>query len=277
MATLRSLSKDREGAEGVVSFASQWGLEEQGRRLMPIPQYPIWSAWDALLQEPWESVSTHTNPRAVSSSHLIKLATYNSWFACMESEAGADGEQENLKCVPRYIKHTGGIPFAYVKQLMKLRTGAHHLAIETGRWSRPRVPRAHRLCTKCSHTVVEDELHLLFECPAYHHIRLKYKDDLFAEYGGIERAASTMKHVPGKLREFMDQEPALQVAKFVFECLEFRRHEAEDLVPYFDLSHEGEGLQGPVFDTFSSGRNVDESPSDLSSSMIDTGMYAHGA
>jgi hypothetical protein len=35
--------------------------------------------------------------------------------------------------MPRYIRHTSGIPFAYVKQLWRFRTGAHHLAIEMGR------------------------------------------------------------------------------------------------------------------------------------------------
>ena len=61
--------------------------------------------------------------------------------------------------MPRYIRHTSGIPFTYVKQLMRFRTGAHHLAIETGRWARPKLPRQHRVCSKCSCTVVEDEVH----------------------------------------------------------------------------------------------------------------------
>ena len=66
--------------------------------------------------------------------------------------------------MPRYIRHTSGIPFTYVKQLMRFRTGAHHLAIETGRWARPKLPRQHRVCSKCSCTVVEDEVHFLFGC-----------------------------------------------------------------------------------------------------------------
>ena len=47
-----------------------------------------------------------------------------------------DIPQEELEAgypqgMPRYIRHTSGIPFTYVKQLMRFRTGAHHLAIET--------------------------------------------------------------------------------------------------------------------------------------------------
>ena len=36
---------------------------------------------------------------------------------------------------------------------------------------------------------------------------------------------STMKHNADNVRLFMDQEPSFQVAKFVYECMEFRRSE----------------------------------------------------
>ena len=46
-----------------------------------------------------------------------------------------------------------------------------------------------------------------------------------------------MKHNSDNVRLFMDQEPSFQVAKFVYECMEFRRsEECEDCNPYFDLS-----------------------------------------
>jgi hypothetical protein len=50
----------------------------------------------------------------------------------------------------RYIRHRSGIPFADVKQLMRLRTGAHHLAIETGRWVHPIFPRQLRTVQNAS-------------------------------------------------------------------------------------------------------------------------------
>jgi hypothetical protein len=110
--------------------------------------------------------------------------------------------------MPRYIRHTSGIPFAYVKQLMRFRTGAHHLAIETGRWVRPTVPRQLRTCSKCSPTVVpEDEMHFLFECPAYESVRSKYDSVLFNKFGGCHQASRVFKNDPAKFREFMDQLP----------------------------------------------------------------------
>ena len=162
--------------------------------------------------------TTIRSPEHIS-GWVNSLSTYHSWFMT------GDIPQEELEAgypqgMPRYIRHTSGIPFTYVKQLMRFRTGAHHLAIETGRWARPKLPRQLRVCSKCSCTVVEDEVHFLFECPAYDRIREKYNTVLFAQFGGCQEASSTMKHNSDNVRLFMDQEPSFQVAKFVYECME---------------------------------------------------------
>jgi hypothetical protein len=97
--------------------------------------------------------------------------------------------------MPAYVKHTGGIAFDQVKCLMRLRNGAHHLRMETGRWLNPRLPRYQKVCQKCTWgTPVEDELHVLFECPTYHHIRLKYEHTLFAgQFGGVSQVAKSIE------------------------------------------------------------------------------------
>jgi hypothetical protein len=85
-----------------------------------------------LWQNPaWEGLAV--NPRTADTT-TVRLAMYNSWFAV------GKGEQEKgyPECMPAYVKHTGGIPFDQVKHSMGLRTGAHHLWIETGRWLNPR-------------------------------------------------------------------------------------------------------------------------------------------
>jgi hypothetical protein len=92
--------------------------------------------------------------------------------------------------MPRYICRTGGIPFAYAEQLMRLRTGAHHLAIETGRWQKPIVPQDERLCSRCTHHALEDELHVLSESPAYQQIRLKYGSKSFSSFGDHLQSAT---------------------------------------------------------------------------------------
>jgi hypothetical protein len=87
---------------------------------------------------------------------------------------------------------------------------------------------------------VEDELHVLFECPTYHHIRLTCEHTLFAGFGGVSQVAKSVR-LPGKMSAFLNQDPK-QVAAFVSECLDYRRFEAPDLDPYVTR----ETLQEPM-------------------------------
>ena len=88
----------------------------------------------------------------------------------------------------------------------------------------------------------------------------------------------TMKHNSDNVRLFMDQEPSFQVAKFVYECMEFRRsEECEDYNPYFDLSLFGDEWQGRIFDTFSSGPRVDDIAETFTSDGPGSSISAHGA
>ncbi len=49
--------------------------------------------------------------------------------------------------------------------IARFRVSSHHLAIETGRHAKPKIPVAERLCKCCM--VVEDELHHLIECKKF--------------------------------------------------------------------------------------------------------------
>ena len=53
---------------------------------------------------------------------------------------------------------------------IQLKTSSHRLAIESGRWARPVVPRDQRACPVCS-VRPEDEYHLILICPSYGNIR----------------------------------------------------------------------------------------------------------
>ena len=59
------------------------------------------------------------------------------------------------------------------KVITRWRLSNFKLAIETGRYERPKVERERRLCRTC--LVVEDENHALFECRLYNQVRLKYR------------------------------------------------------------------------------------------------------
>jgi len=56
--------------------------------------------------------------------------------------------------------------------LSKLRLGSHNLMIERGRWSRPSLNYTHRICTECD--MLEDEMHIFFECDRYVSLRRQY-------------------------------------------------------------------------------------------------------
>ena len=54
----------------------------------------------------------------------------------------------------------------------RLRVMSHNLKVETGRWSR--MTRINRVC-QCDRRSVQDERHVLLECPLSEHVRLQYQ------------------------------------------------------------------------------------------------------
>jgi hypothetical protein len=77
---------------------------------------------------------------------------------------------------------SGRLTASIRRSMCQFRTGAHHLAIETGRWTG--IERHARLCqcsTECSNRgLVEDEHHVLFDCPIYYEIRGRYWEYAYA-------------------------------------------------------------------------------------------------
>ena len=59
------------------------------------------------------------------------------------------------------------MPHYIVRAIAKLRTSTHNLAIETGRYTRPRLPPEKRICKFCNNDAPEDEKHFLLDCPFY--------------------------------------------------------------------------------------------------------------
>ena len=69
--------------------------------------------------------------------------------------------------------------------ITRWRLSNHKLRIETGRYTRPVTPREERICILCR--VVEDEEHVIFHCPIYRSIRLKYADTL-SRYDSVKKS-----------------------------------------------------------------------------------------
>lgn len=216
-------------ASGCVSeFVSCGGRD--GADLMPLEVDTVLDAWELMLRGPMEA-ALGVDP-TTAAADLVRPATYQSWFC-----TPPDSEEEGFPTgMPKYVRHTAGIPFAHMKALMRLRTGAHCLAIEMGRWGRSqggrgRVNRDERVCQKClapaapgvpAVSALEDEVHFLFECPAYDSIRARFDSALFSAFGGSQAAKQSMRSRPIDVRRFMDQDPAA-VAAFVHQCWEVQR------------------------------------------------------
>ena len=68
--------------------------------------------------------------------------------------------------------------------LTKIRLGSHNFLIQRGRWQRPKIDLSERNCDMCD--CLEDEFHIIVECPKYYNLRqtlldktLKYKPSIF--------------------------------------------------------------------------------------------------
>lgn len=257
----------------IATFVQEGGwtgpcLRPSSEHLSMAPLARIWQAWDVVVQQPWDGLLG--NPRTAPSCSVY-YDTYASWFAVGEGEAGPalyDQLTSRDPAMPRYVKCTAGVHAKWLIPLIRLRTGGHHLAVEVGRWSG--LSREERVCTHCDREAVEDEMHVLFECPAYVGVRQAFSHKLFSLLGGIAETVSAVKH-DGQFWRFMEQEPR-HVAHYVYECFKVQQQ----------IPAHGEGEHGNLGDDggsegagSSSGSDAssssDESASELLSSDFDVG------
>ena len=59
--------------------------------------------------------------------------------------------------------------------ITKWRLSSHNLKIETGRYTKPPTPREERVCSECT-SIVEDEYHVVFQCPLYRNVQAQHRD-----------------------------------------------------------------------------------------------------
>ncbi len=64
-----------------------------------------------------------------------------------------------------YLTYTKNVN--HTLALFRFRISSNNLCIETGRYTRPRLPENQRNCIYCKSYNVENELHFLLECDMY--------------------------------------------------------------------------------------------------------------
>ena len=98
----------------------------------------------------------------------------------------------------RLFKSVPGIePYLYItnrnhrQALTRFRLSAHHLHIETGRWSK--TPVENRICKMCDNQDIEDEQHFLLSCPSFSELRTDLLTTANQEIGDFTNMDNTRK------------------------------------------------------------------------------------
>lgn len=164
-------------------------------------------AFEVYLNSCWSQLPA--DPRLASSQKIL-CSTYENWFAAAPF-AELDRGRPASWCSE--FHRMGGLSWAHVCSLLRFRLSAHNLRIATGRFQG--LTRSDRICQWCGQ--VDDEFHLVFECPTVQEVRVRFAD-LFVDFGGCE-SLSGVSRVGRQMARFMNQDP-VRVGAFVHECLD---------------------------------------------------------
>ena len=112
---------------------------------------------------------------------------------------------------------------------MRFRLGAHGLQVVTAAWSKAgHVKRTDRLCRCCNMKVVEDEFHVVFECPLYDEVRLRFSE-LFRAWClhlSVDYVTLQLSDNAGSMmQEFFAHAKQVVVARFITSCLAKRQQQ----------------------------------------------------
>ena len=132
-------------------------IDEEGALQALCAKY--YEVWDGLCRLPREAPDR------------AKLTTYFAWF-----DSGSWLRRPSYL----FFDFSAAVTCTY----MRFRLGSHNLQVEVGRWHNRR-PRCQRLCERCAMRVVDDERHLVFECPAFESIRAA-RQNLFSAQVGLD-------------------------------------------------------------------------------------------
>ena len=112
----------------------------------------------------------------IRNSQRTKFVTYRTINPNCVAHQVYSRDPHSMTLIPEYLR----IGFT------RMRLSSHRLRIETGRWAR--LPREHRLC-RCG--AIQDEQHVLQDCPLVQHIRDCYQKQVM--YPDILQSASEIQ------------------------------------------------------------------------------------
>ena len=177
-------------------------------------------ALDALCRA-YDTVWEGLCPRPRQAQDRAKLATYFAWF-----DSGSWLRR------PSYLYFD--FPAPATCTYLRFRLGSHNLQLELGRWQNRR-PRSDRVCERCNMHAVDDEWHLIFECPAFEGLRAARRH-LYSSRVAYDMAA------------FMRQRDQKAVFQHILACL-------REVNSFIDVDHSQDvdvGMYDEQRDTYDS-------------------------
>lgn len=105
------------------------------------------------------------------------------------------------------------------RKFTKFRISNHKLAIETGRYFKDKTAEKHlRQCKCCDNGAIESEMHLLYHCPLYDHLR----NEFFEKIKQTNINISDYSEYTYKLFNSQNNNTNFYLSKFIEKCLNLR-------------------------------------------------------
>jgi hypothetical protein len=145
----------------------------------------------------------HNCPRSCISRGAARVK-YSAWFHC-----------DSNKLIKSFI------PICMAQTLLRFKLGSTYLNCYSHE-----IPRHDRICTFCSMNIIEDELHLVFECPKYRHVREDSRWTFLFDTSILSEQNPNLR-----MNKFFNQDNQYQIANFIFALVRQRNHYSRFGVP----------------------------------------------
>ena len=165
--------------------------------------------FDSWFSQKWFDL--HPSPRTAPSTQ-VTWSTYENWFSAVPFSEQDMNQPSSW--ISEFISASSSITSAHVGSMLRFKLAAHDLQICAGRWQGQ--ARGQRICSRCQMQQVEDEFHMVFECPFYDALRERF-GALFSSFGGFDQCRQVAQPTGDDMRSFMQQKPRL-VAAFIHAC-----------------------------------------------------------
>ena len=164
---------------------------------------------DQIINE-WKELDNLTPQETHASSRIMR--TYHTHFGIPLGSAPGwwDDRKRNKKPIlPLYLRQD--IPHQLSRSLSCLRLSSHNLQVEVQRHQANRLAYELRICNKCGLYTVQDEEHIILDCPSHDLTQLRTQFQFLFDAIPANSTA--------RLRDFINQTDTLRVAEFVDKCL----------------------------------------------------------